>query len=85
MTRVNDLPQLPEDQWPADDSPIWHDAEALVMNGSQFKAQDACRLCKAPFVDGWLNSITGKKAAELGAPVHQALFVATMRARGGGK
>lgn len=81
MTRVNDLPQLPESQWPPDGSLIWREAEAMVMKGSQFKAQDACRLCNVPFGDGWLDSVTGKKAAELGAPVHQALFVATMRAR----
>ena len=81
MTRVNDLPQLPESQWPPDGSLIWREAEAMVMNGSQFKAKDACRLCNVTFGDGWMNGVTGKKAAELGAPVHQALFAATMRTR----
>jgi len=83
MTRVHDLPQLPESQWPVDGSPAWLDAEEIVMNGSHFKAKESCRLCNVPFARGWMNSITGMKAAELGAPVHQALFVAAMRQRSG--
>lgn len=81
ISRLPDMPQLPRDKWPPDGHPAWRNAESLVERGYPYKCRDACSLNKVPHEPGWMNRATGLTAAELGAPVHQALWTVTMRAR----
>jgi hypothetical protein len=78
---LEDLPQLPREKWPPDGDLAWRSAESLVIKFYPFKCRAACESNRVESKPGWMNNTTGLTAAELGVPVHQALWVVSMRTK----
>lgn len=75
-----DVEQYPQSSFHTLSVDVWAEAESL-LGDYQGKCKDACQLARRTWGPGWLDSITGAYANELGAPVGQAVRVVLLRCR----